>query len=80
MGARRLLFDEVGYNRERLRIEENVKIGGFGSLVVNFYKENGLNTNVNVLAVNDEFVSHATIDKQLELNGFTVENVIKLLK
>lgn len=75
---KKTLLEIQNYNV--ITLEENVKIGGFGSLVVNFYKENGLNTNVNVLAVNDQFVSHATIDRQLELNGFTVENVIKLLK
>ena len=62
-----------------ITLEENVKSGGFGVSVLNFYKENGLNTQVNVLAVDDKFVAHASVDSQLKSNGFTIENIKKLL-
>ncbi len=63
-----------------ITLEENAKLGGFGSMVVNFYKENGIDASVNVLAVEDEFVKHASVENQLKLSGFTVENIKKLLK
>ncbi len=61
-------------------VEENSKIGGFGSLVLGYYADNSVTANVNVLGVKDEFVHVGTVSEQLELNGITAENVIKLLK
>ena len=66
-------------NTNVITLEENVKQGGFGSMVLNFYKENNHNTNVNVVAVKDDFINHASIHSQLISNGFTVENIKKLL-
>ena len=63
-----------------ITLEENAKLGGFGSMVVNFYKDKGIDVSVKVLAVEDEFIPHATVESQLKLNGFTVENIKKLLK
>ncbi|MBO5851902.1 MAG: hypothetical protein J6R29_06180 [Clostridia bacterium] len=63
-----------------ITLEENAKLGGFGSMVVNFYKDKGIDASVKVLAVEDEFIPHATVESQLKLNGFTVENIKKLLK
>ena len=63
-----------------ITLEENVKRGGFGSSVLEFYNENGLNVNVNIFAVDNEFTSHASVNEQLEINGITIDNIIKKLQ
>ena len=63
-------------DKKIITLEDNVKRGGFGSSVLEFYIENGINANVKIFAVKDEFVSHATTDEQLKINDITVENII----
>ena len=41
-----------------------------------FYNENGINPNLKIFAVKDEFISHATTDEQLKINDITEENII----
>lgn len=60
-------------------LEENAKIGGLGSQIINFYAENSITARVKVIAVEDKFISHATVLEQLEDAGFTAENVKKYL-
>ena len=63
-----------------ITIEENSKIGGFGSSVLGYYSDNSLNAKVSVIGVLDEFVHVGTVEEQLISNGITVEGVIELLK
>ena len=63
-----------------ITVEENAKIGGFGSSVLGYYADKGYLTRVNVVGVCDEFVHVGTIDEQLVKNGITPENISKLLK
>ncbi len=60
-------------------LEENVRFGGFGSAIINYYSDKKMNVKVKVFAVDDTFVSHASVQEQLDDNGFTVENIIKEL-
>ena len=55
-------------------IEENVLSGGFGSAVTEFLAEHN-SVAVYNLAVKDKFVKHASVEKQMEDNGFTVDNL-----
>ncbi len=50
-------------------LEENSKIGGFGSLVGSFYLDKGLNTKIKCIGIEDKFVRHGCVQKQLEENG-----------
>ena len=56
-------------------LEENVKTGGFSSAVINYFVDNGVKTKVNVFAVEDKFIPHASVERQLTLCGFTAENI-----
>ncbi len=63
-----------------ITLEENVKRGGFGSSLLEFYNENNVKADVSILSIKDNFVKHATTSEQLLDNGLTVENVISLIK
>ena len=57
-----------------ITIEENVLSGGFGAEVSAFLTDNNRLPIYN-LAVKDRFVKHASVDEQMNGNGFTVENL-----
>ncbi len=63
-------------DKKIITLEDNVKKGGFGSSILEFYNENNVTAKVKIFAVKDEFISHATTDEQLKINGITVENII----
>lgn len=63
-----------------ITLEDNAKIGGFGSAVLEFYSSNNIAKNVTILGVDDKFVEHASVSSQLKKNGLTVENIRSLLK
>lgn len=62
-----------------ITLEENYSIGGFGSLVSAFYSKNNLSTKVIVKGVEDCFVGHGSIEHQMKVNGFSVEEINELL-
>lgn len=66
-------------NRKIITLEDNSKIGGFGSGVLEFYAENSISSKVNVLGISDQFVEHAKVDSQLAKNGITIDNIKKLI-
>ena len=57
-------------------LEENSKIGGFGSLVCGFYSDKGLSTKVKSFGIKDQFVEHGCIKNQLEKNGLQKQALI----
>ncbi len=63
-------------DKKIITLEDNVKRGGFGSSVLEFYNDNGILANVKIFAIKDEFVSHASTDEQLKINDITEENII----
>lgn len=63
-------------DKKILTLEENAEIGGFGSNVLTFYANNGVKADVSIMGIKDAFVSHASVDRQLEINGLTIENVV----
>ncbi len=62
-------------NDKIITLEENSKIGGFGSFVLNYYSELGEMANVKIFGVGDAFVTHATVDSQLYKNGLYAQNI-----
>ena len=70
------VLDEI---RETLivTLEENSLIGGFASMVNGYYAYTG--EKIFNFGVKDEFVHHGSINKQMEENGLTVENIISVL-
>ncbi len=62
-------------NDKIITLEENSKIGGFGSFVLNYYSDIGEKASVKVFGVSDNFVSHAKVDSQLYKNGLYPQNI-----
>lgn len=60
-----------------ITIEENVLKGGFGDSVLRFYIEKGNDVKIKSLGIDDKFISQANVDRQLEDNGLSVENIKK---
>ena len=67
-------------DKKIITLEENTRIGGFGSAVVSYYSEKGVKADVTVMGVGDAFVEHASVNSQLLRNGLTVDEILKALK
>lgn len=65
----------LNINTPIITLEENVIKGGFGDAILRFYSENGITLKVKSLGIKDEFIPHGTIERQLEMNGLTVEKI-----
>ncbi len=63
-----------------ITLEDNVKRGGFGSAVLEFYNENNIKANVSIISIKDKFINHASISDQLKFNDLTAQNVINKIK
>ncbi len=66
-------------NHKIITLEENVASGGFGEGVVAHFAKNSYSGKVKVLAVPDEFVSHASADAQLDAYGFNENHLKKVI-
>lgn len=60
-----------------ITLEDNALIGGFYSAVASFYAEKGRSLPIVGLGIKDAFVPHASVSEQLEMNGLTVERIVK---
>lgn len=58
-------------------LEENALAGGFGSEVAAYFS-NDRKTAVYRFGVKDEFIRHGSISSQLEENGLTTENLVRV--
>ena len=58
-----------------ITLEENVKKGGFGESVLSYLSEKQSSVRIKILAVEDKFVSHASIESQLIACGLSEENL-----
>ena len=52
-----------------ITLEENSVIGGFGALVSNYFRENGVSVKLLPIGVGDKFVKHGSVNNQLEICG-----------
>lgn len=66
-------------NRKIITLEDNSKLGGFGSAVLEYYSSVNAMADVTVLGVTDKFCEHATVESQLKNNGLTKEEIAKYL-
>ncbi len=62
-----------------ITVEDGVVIGGFGSMISQFVAKNYPNVRVENLGVKDQFVEHATIDEQQELNGIDTKTILNII-
>ena len=58
-------------------MEENVKTGGFGEQVANYYNENEINAKVCVIAVPDAFVSHGSVEYLMKQIAMDVDSIVE---
>ncbi len=62
-----------------ITVEDNTEIGGFGSMVTNYYHQNNIKADVSIVGVKDKFVEHASVSSQLSKNGITKERIAEIL-
>ena len=60
-----MLIDICKNHSHLITMEEGIKIGGFGSAVMEFLNDENLNINLKILAIPDSFVDHGARDKLL---------------
>lgn len=58
-----------------ITLEENTIIGGLGSQVLNFFKEQNLEKNILILGIPDKFISHGKREEVLEKCGLSPEKI-----
>ncbi|MBQ8427275.1 MAG: 1-deoxy-D-xylulose-5-phosphate synthase [Clostridia bacterium] len=73
------LLEEIK-NTLVISLEENSVIGGFGSAVLKYYSKVKENTKIINLGIEDKFVSHGSINEQLDSVGLSVDNIIKVIR
>jgi 1-deoxy-D-xylulose-5-phosphate synthase len=62
-----------------ITLEENALKGGFGESVRSYYLQNAISAEVKCFGVGDEYVSHATVNQQLEACEITEENLKNMI-
>ncbi|MBP5177682.1 MAG: 1-deoxy-D-xylulose-5-phosphate synthase, partial [Clostridia bacterium] len=62
-----------------ITLEDNTRIGGFGSLVAEYYHDKGILISLTIMGVEDKFVEHATVASQLTKNGLTADELISTI-
>ncbi len=72
------VLDKIS-NDKIITLEENSKIGGFGSLVLNYYAKNGIKPTITILGVEDKYIDQASTASQLLKNNLTIEKLQELL-
>ncbi|WP_109301614.1 1-deoxy-D-xylulose-5-phosphate synthase [Aquimarina sp. AU474] len=60
-------------------IEDGVKSGGFGSLVINFANQHNFKNKIINLGIPDQFIHHGTVDELQELSGISKKAIVKTI-
>ena len=63
-----------------ITLEDNVLSGGFGSAVSEYLVNKGYKTDLKIMALNDGVIKQAGVERQLELNGISVESLVDAIK
>ena len=56
-------------------IEDGVKMGGFGSAILEFASEHHYNNTIKILGINDAFVEHGSIAELQKVNGLDAASI-----
>ena len=74
-----LLFEEISRHQVVITIEDHAIQGGFGSAILEFMAETGLNfqTRLIRLGIRDQFIEHGTQAELYRLCGFDTQGIIK---
>ncbi len=57
-------------------MEENTKVGGFGSGVLELFAEEHIFAPTSVFGIPDQFIKHATYEEQMAISGLDVPNMV----
>ena len=71
------LIDE---NKTIITLEDNVIIGGFGNLILNYVRDTNSNIKIVNLGFKDEFIPHGNVDALFKAYGLDEESIIKEVK
>ena len=63
-----------------ITLEDNVSAGGFGSAVAEYYATKSYPVNMSIFGLDDKFIKHAPIDKQLKDNGLDIDFIVKTIQ
>ena len=67
------------FNRDIITVEDGIKNGGFGAMVMHYLNEAGYKHSLKIIAFEDKFISHASVSKQLKDNKICSEYIKTLL-
>ena len=75
------LLHEVGQRFRRIvTVEDGVRIGGFGSAVLEWMSDHGYQPQITRLGLPDHFVEHGTVDELRHIVGIDKEAIMKSLR
>lgn len=77
---RELISSLVKKHNIIITMEDNVKIGGFGSLVNNLLLEFSYNGKILNIGIPDIFIEHGKVEKLYDLCGMSVEKIVNSIK
>ncbi len=75
----RLLKEALEQHKVIITVENGVKIGGFGSAILEFASEKEYTNTIKRLGVSDEFITHGTIKELQDIVGISVSKIHKTL-
>lgn len=72
---------EISKNHTKIiTVEDGVKIGGFGSLIADFYSENKILISIEKIGVPDMFIEQAIVLEQQQMSGLDVNSLLNIFK
>jgi 1-deoxy-D-xylulose-5-phosphate synthase len=75
------MLDEIAKNHKLVvTMEENIKCGGFGEKVLEYYSEKESGVRVKIVAIEDQFVSHGSVEDLMRQQGLDAESVTLKIK
>ena len=75
----RSVFDLTGFSKI-ITIEDGVLRGGVGEAITSFLNDNGYNTKVARLGIEDKFIEHGTLEQLHAICGFDKEGIVAKIK
>lgn len=77
----RMLLELAQKNLHFITIEEHALAGGFGSAVLEFFADQGIqDVRIGRLGIPDEFIEHGSVSQQRQEVGLTVEHLVQKIK
>jgi 1-deoxy-D-xylulose-5-phosphate synthase len=75
------MLDEVANKFAHIiTLEDGVKLGGFGSAVIEYFNFKGYTNKVTILGIDDHFVEHGNVDTLLAEQGLNVAQIVDTIK